>query len=83
MDDADLVKRWWAGDRGEVTDAQIDLRVGGRWRWVMTANGGFPVAFSGEYLEIDRPHSFVRTQVFEMVPMPKPLARPPSTKSTA
>ncbi len=64
----DLVKRWWAGDRGEVTDAQIDLRVGGRWRWVMTANGGFPVAFSGEYLEIDRPHSFVRTEVFEMVP---------------
>ena len=64
----DLVKRWWAGDRGEVTDAQIDLRVGGRWRWVMTANGGFTVAFSGEYLEIDPPHRFVRTEVFEMVP---------------
>jgi uncharacterized protein YndB with AHSA1/START domain len=64
----DLVKQWWAGDRGEVTDAQIDLRVGGRWRWVMTANGGFPVAFGGEYLEIDPPHRFVRTEVFEMVP---------------
>ncbi len=64
----DLVKRWWAGDRGEVTDAQIDLRVGGRWRWVMTANGGFAVAFSGEFLEIDPPHRFVRTEVFEMVP---------------
>lgn len=62
------MKRWWAGDRGEVTDAQIDLRVGGSWRWVMTANGGFEVAFSGEYLEIDRPHRIVRTEVFEMLP---------------
>ena len=64
----DLVKRWWAGDRGEVTEAQIDLRIGGRWRWVMTANGGFEVAFSGEYREIDRPDRLVRTEVFEMFP---------------
>jgi len=64
----DLVKRWWAGDRGEVTDAQIDLRIGGQWRWAMTANGGFEVVFSGEYLEIDPPHRLVRTEVFEMIP---------------
>lgn len=64
----ELVKRWWAGDRGVVTDAQIDLRIGGRWRWVMTANGGFEVAFSGEYREIDRPRRLVRTEVFELVP---------------
>ncbi len=63
-----LVMRWWAGTRGVVTSAQIDLRVGGAWRWVMTANGGFEVVFSGEYLEIDRPHRIVRTEVFEMVP---------------
>ena len=64
----DIVKRWWAGDRGEVTDAQIDLRIGGRWRWVLTANGGFEVAFSGEYRVIDRPHCLVKTEVFELVP---------------
>jgi uncharacterized protein YndB with AHSA1/START domain len=64
----DLVKRWWAGDRGEVTDAAIDLRIGGRWRWVMTAHGGFEVAFSGVYREIDRPHRLVKTEVFELVP---------------
>ncbi len=64
----ELVKRWWAGDRGVVTEAHIDLRVGGRWRWVMTANGGFEVAFSGEFLEIDRPRRLVRTEVFEMFP---------------
>jgi uncharacterized protein YndB with AHSA1/START domain len=64
----EIVKRWWAGGRGEVTEARIDLRVGGRWRWVMTANGGFEVAFSGEYREIDRPRRLVRTEVFELVP---------------
>ncbi len=64
----EVVKQWWAGDRGQVTEAQIDLRVGGRWRWVMVANGGFEVAFSGEYREIDRPHLVVRTEVFELVP---------------
>ncbi len=64
----DLVRRWWAGDRGEVTEAAIDLRVGGRWRWVMVANGGFEVAFHGEFREIDRPHRVVRTEVFEAVP---------------
>ena len=26
----DLVKRWWSGNRGETTIAEIDLRVGGR-----------------------------------------------------
>ena len=64
----DMVKRWWAGDRGQVVEAHIDLRIGGRWRWVMTANGGFEVAFSGEYREIDRPHRIVRTEVFEVFP---------------
>jgi uncharacterized protein YndB with AHSA1/START domain len=64
----DIVKRWWGGDRGEVTEAQVDLRVGGRWRWVMTANAGFEVAFFGEYREIDRPHRLVKTEVFELAP---------------
>src|ERR1700694_1102683 len=45
---SELSKRWWSGDRGEVTIAEIDLRVGGTWRYVMTAQGGFEGAFHGE-----------------------------------
>jgi uncharacterized protein YndB with AHSA1/START domain len=45
----DLIRRWWSGDRGEVTSVEVDLRVGGTWRYVMTANSGFEVAFHGEY----------------------------------
>jgi uncharacterized protein YndB with AHSA1/START domain len=64
----ELVKRWWSGQRGEVTLAEIDLRVGGRWRYVMVADGGFEVAFHGEYREIVPNERLVSTEVFEGIP---------------
>jgi uncharacterized protein YndB with AHSA1/START domain len=66
----ELIKRWWSGDRGAVTSADVDLRVGGTWRYVMTANGGFEVAFHGEYREIDAPERLVNTEAFEGIPDP-------------
>ena len=48
----ELVKRWWAGRRGEMRSAEIDLRVGGSWRWVMDAHSGHEVGFHGVYREI-------------------------------
>jgi uncharacterized protein YndB with AHSA1/START domain len=64
----ELVRRWWSGHRGEVTSAEIDLRVGGMWRYVMTAEGGFEVAFHGEYREIVPNERIVSTEVFEAFP---------------
>ena len=64
----DLIKRWWSGDRGEVTSVEVDLRVGGKWRYVMTAHGGFEVAFHGEYREIVPNERIVHTEVFEGIP---------------
>ena len=64
----DLVARWWGGERGKVTDAEIDLRVGGTWRYVMTANEGFEVAFHGEYQEVSAPDRLVNTEIFEGAP---------------
>jgi uncharacterized protein YndB with AHSA1/START domain len=64
----ELIKRWWSGDRGEVTSAEVDLRVGGSWRYVMTATGGFEVAFHGEYREIVPNERLVSTEVFEGMP---------------
>jgi uncharacterized protein YndB with AHSA1/START domain len=61
----ELVKRWWAGRRGEVTSAEIDLRVGGAWRYVMVAQGGFEVAFHGEFREIVPNERIVTTEVYE------------------
>lgn len=64
----ELVKRWWAGKRGNVTVAEIDLRVGGQWRYVMIADGGFEVAFHGEYREIVPNEKLVNTEIFEGAP---------------
>jgi hypothetical protein len=50
----ELVKRWWHANRGQVTLVEIDLRVGGKWRYVMVADDGFEVGFHGEYREIVR-----------------------------
>jgi uncharacterized protein YndB with AHSA1/START domain len=64
----ELVKRWWSARRGEMTVAEIDLRVGGKWRYVMVADGGFEVGFHGEYREIVPEERIVSTEVYEGVP---------------
>ena len=64
----ELVKRWWSARRGEMTVAEIDLRVGGTWRYVMVTDGGFEVAFHGEYREIVPNERLVSTEVYEGMP---------------
>lgn len=64
----ELVKRWWSGQRGKMTIADIDLRVGGMWRHVMIAEGGFEVAFHGEYREIVPNERIEMTEVYEAMP---------------
>ena len=64
------VRRWWGclDERYSVPVCEIDLRVGGRWRFVGRGpEGDFP-AFFGEYLEIDRPGRLVYTEIFEPFP---------------
>ena len=64
----ELVRRWWTADRGDATTVEIDLRVGGRWRYVMVTPGGFEVAFHGEYREIVPNERIVSTEVYEGMP---------------
>jgi uncharacterized protein YndB with AHSA1/START domain len=64
----ELIRRWWSGQRGEVTSVEVDLRVGGRWRYVMVANEGFEVAFHGTYREIVPNERLVTTELYEGVP---------------
>jgi uncharacterized protein YndB with AHSA1/START domain len=64
----ELVKRWWNAKRGEVTIAEIDLRVGGKWRYVMEADGGVEVGFHGEYREIVPNERIVSTEIYEGMP---------------
>ncbi len=64
----ELVKRWWSAKRGAVTVAEVDLRVGGKWRWVMIAEGDYEVGFHGVYQELVPNERIVTTEVFEGFP---------------
>ena len=66
----ELVKRWWHANRGEMTVAEIDLRVGGTWRSVSVTPDGMEVAFHGEYREVVPNERLVSTEAFEGVPDP-------------
>jgi uncharacterized protein YndB with AHSA1/START domain len=64
----ELVRQWWTARRGSMTIVEIDLRVGGQWRYVMTATQGFEVGFHGEYREIVENERIVSTEVYEGAP---------------
>jgi uncharacterized protein YndB with AHSA1/START domain len=63
----ELVKRWWGFDASVWRVCEIDLRVGGTWRYVIK-DDDFEVGFHGEYRELDSPHRLVSTEVYEGMP---------------
>jgi uncharacterized protein YndB with AHSA1/START domain len=64
----ELVERWWSGRRGRMKLVEIDLRVGGRWRYVMDTRDGTEIAFSGEFREIVPNERIVTTEIYEAMP---------------
>ena len=62
------VRKWYGVRSTTVTVCDIDLRVGGAWRWVVTKPQGMEIAFSGVFLEIDPPRRLQRTERFEAMP---------------
>jgi uncharacterized protein YndB with AHSA1/START domain len=69
----ELVERWWAGHRGRTTLVELDLRVGGKWRYVLVAaSGGQEVGFHGEYTEIVPNERLKWTEFYEGMPESDP-----------
>ena len=64
----ELVRRWWHANRGEMTVCEIDLRVGGAWRYVMVADDGMEVGFHGVYQEVVADERLVSTENYEGLP---------------
>jgi uncharacterized protein YndB with AHSA1/START domain len=64
----ELVRRWWHANRGEMTLVEIDLRVGGGWRYAMVTPSGHEVGFHGEYRELVPSERLVSTEVYEGMP---------------
>ncbi len=64
--DPERIPRWW-GPHGTTTIvAEMDVRPGGKWRYVSHAPDRDDVAFYGEYLEIDPPERFRWTFLFDV-----------------
>ena len=63
------VREWWGrlGEGYSVPTCEIDLRVGGKWKFVNRHPGG-DATFYGEYLELDPPARVVFTEIFEEYP---------------
>lgn len=61
------VRNWWGWETDQMTVCDIDLRVGGAYRFV-AEHGDGEVAFRGVYREIERPHRLVTTEVYEPYP---------------
>lgn len=62
------LKQWLGPPELEMISCEVDLRVGGSYRYVHRASTGEEYGFGGKYLEIDRPHRLVCTSVFELMP---------------
>ena len=62
----DLVKRWLLGPPGwTMPVCEIDLKVGGKFRYVWRNEDGRDMAMGGVYQEIARPERIVHTETFD------------------
>jgi uncharacterized protein YndB with AHSA1/START domain len=64
------IRQWWGClDTGySVPVCEVDLRVGGKWKFVNRTPNGELATFYGEYREISRPDRLVFTEIYEPYP---------------
>ena len=62
------IPEWW-GPRGTTTAVdEMDVRTGGRWRFVARTGDGEETAFRGAYREVTPPERIVQTFEWEGMP---------------
>ena len=62
------LRHWWGPRTLTLVVCEVDLRVGGGYRFVQRSPDGQEFGFRGEYIEIVRPERIVNTFVFELMP---------------
>lgn len=66
--DPKAIPLWW-GPRAYTTEVvEMDVRPGGKWRFVQRGKDGFELAFFGEYREITPSERFINTFGFDGMP---------------
>src|SRR5262249_43376249 len=66
MTKPELLKRWLTGAPGwSMVVCEVDLRVGGKYRWVWRGPDGAEMGMGGVHREIVPPERIVCTQLFD------------------
>ncbi|MEA2682206.1 MAG: hypothetical protein QOK05_534 [Chloroflexota bacterium] len=68
MLDPQLIPKWWGPRRLATVVETMDVRPGGKWRYLQKDEAGNEFAFNGEYREVSPPDRVVSTFEFEGVP---------------
>lgn len=62
----ELLKRWAGGPPGwNLVVCEVDLRVGGPWRWVLEGPDGQRMGLGGVYLDVVPPERLVSTEAYD------------------
>lgn len=61
----ELLMRWYGAQGWNLVVCEVDLRVGGRWRFVSRGPGGEEMGQSGVYREVSAPQLLVSTELFD------------------
>jgi uncharacterized protein YndB with AHSA1/START domain len=73
------VAQWW-GRKGTTTKVvELDVRPGGRWRFIAEAGEGMEAPFTGEFQQVEAPKKIVRTTFFDVPPF---NTAPPAVDTT-
>jgi uncharacterized protein YndB with AHSA1/START domain len=62
----DLLKQWAGGPEGwNLVVCEVDLQVGGAWRWVIEGPNGEKMGLGGVYLDVVPPERLVSTEAYD------------------
>jgi uncharacterized protein YndB with AHSA1/START domain len=62
----ELLKQWAGGPAGwNLVECEVDLRVGGAWRWVIEGPNGQKMGLGGVYLDVVPPERLVSTEAYD------------------
>jgi len=67
--DPERISRWWGPYGTTAIVIEMDVRPGGRWRYISQAADRDDVPFMGEYLEVEPPLGFKQTLIVDIAGM--------------
>jgi uncharacterized protein YndB with AHSA1/START domain len=60
------IPRWWGPHGSTAVVVEMDVRPGGKWRFISRAPGRDDVPFMGEYLDVEPPDRFKQTFIVDV-----------------